>query len=144
MSATFHEPLVPRIVTVPTRWPIRGWPLVALITWAALLLMLVGAQSQKGANWIACPFRSLTQLPCPTCGATRATLAMLDGDFAGALRLNPLVTVALMLTTFWLVLRIGFRRTIVLPLPPRMRLVLWVGIILAACGNWLYVLRTLE
>jgi hypothetical protein len=39
-----------------------------------------------------CPFRTLTGIPCPTCGGTRASLALLDGRLIDALRLNPLVT----------------------------------------------------
>ena len=31
--------------------------------------------------------------PCPGCGLTRATLALVHGDFAGALHLHPLVFV---------------------------------------------------
>jgi hypothetical protein len=38
-----------------------------------------------------CPTASLFGLPCPGCGLTRATLALLQGQFAQALRLHPLV-----------------------------------------------------
>src|SRR5690349_6936182 len=41
--------------------------------------------------WPVCTFRQLTGLPCITCGATRASLALLHGDLAAAWRLNPLV-----------------------------------------------------
>lgn len=42
----------------------------------------------------ACLFRSLTGLPCPTCGATRAVLALSRLDLSGALAFNPLAAVA--------------------------------------------------
>jgi hypothetical protein len=42
-----------------------------------------------------CPVAALTGLPCPGCGLTRATLALLRGDFARAWQLHPLVFVAL-------------------------------------------------
>jgi hypothetical protein len=40
-----------------------------------------------------CPTAALLDVPCPGCGLTRATLAFARGDFAGALRLHPLVPV---------------------------------------------------
>ena len=45
-----------------------------------------------GAAWGAyCPFRALTEIPCPTCYGTRALLAATSGRWLTALRLNPLV-----------------------------------------------------
>lgn len=38
-----------------------------------------------------CPMASSFGIPCPGCGLTRATLAMLHGDVRGALLLHPLV-----------------------------------------------------
>jgi Protein of unknown function (DUF2752) len=35
-----------------------------------------------------CVFKGVTGLPCPLCGGTRATHALLRGDFAGAVYLN--------------------------------------------------------
>ena len=40
---------------------------------------------------VLCPLRELTGIPCPTCFGTRATLALVGGDWRQALRLNPLV-----------------------------------------------------
>jgi hypothetical protein len=37
-----------------------------------------------------CPSALFLGVPCPGCGLTRATVAMLHGDFASALRLHPL------------------------------------------------------
>lgn len=45
------------------------------------------------AAWIpnvwVCPFLAVTGLPCPGCGMSRACLALLAGDFEGAMRLHP-------------------------------------------------------
>lgn len=43
-----------------------------------------------------CPVASLAHAPCPTCGATRSSLALLHGDLHGAL-LNPFAPVMLAL-----------------------------------------------
>jgi hypothetical protein len=37
-----------------------------------------------------CPYALALHHPCPGCGLTRATLALLSGDLDGALALNPL------------------------------------------------------
>jgi hypothetical protein len=42
-----------------------------------------------------CHFREALGIPCPTCGATRATLKLLQGDVLGALLMNPLYTAGL-------------------------------------------------
>ena len=41
-----------------------------------------------------CPTAALLHLPCPGCGMTRAGVALLHGDLAGALALHPLSVVA--------------------------------------------------
>ncbi len=40
----------------------------------------------------ACLFHTLTGIPCPTCGATRALFALVRLDLGAALSWNPLVT----------------------------------------------------
>ena len=42
----------------------------------------------------ACPFHLATVLACPTCGGTRALLALARLDLAGAVAWNPLVAVS--------------------------------------------------
>ena len=42
-----------------------------------------------------CRFREALGIPCPTCGATRATMELLQGDVMGALLMNPLYTAGL-------------------------------------------------
>lgn len=44
---------------------------------------------------VACPFRSLTGIDCPGCGAIRASAALLDGDLVAALDHNMLTVAAL-------------------------------------------------
>ncbi len=39
----------------------------------------------------SCVFKSLTGVPCPTCGATRSVLHLVQGDFYTSLSMNPLV-----------------------------------------------------
>jgi Protein of unknown function (DUF2752) len=55
----------------------------------ALLAGLVGVAVH--VDFPLCPMASSFGVPCPGCGLTRATLALLHGDMHGALRLHPLV-----------------------------------------------------
>jgi len=58
-----------------------------------------------------CPLAGSVGIPCPGCGLTRATLALLHGDLRGALHLHPLVllltplVVSLVVATAWDLLR---------------------------------------
>lgn len=52
-----------------------------------------------GQGVSGCLFKALTGLPCPACGSTRSLLALLRGDWAGALALNPIGLVLLAVMT---------------------------------------------
>ncbi|MEP7169551.1 MAG: DUF2752 domain-containing protein [Bacteroidota bacterium] len=42
-----------------------------------------------------CLFKAITGFPCPSCGSTRAAVALLHGDFSGSLWWNPLGVIGL-------------------------------------------------
>src|SRR4051794_22012477 len=55
--------------------------------------LLVGAAIPL--HWLTagpslCPFKVLTGLPCPGCGLTRSTVALLHGDLSTSLYFHPL------------------------------------------------------
>ncbi len=52
------------------------------------------------SEFTLCPFANITGHPCPGCGLTRATLALLQGDVKGALTLHPLIVVCLPVLAF--------------------------------------------
>lgn len=63
----------------------------------ALALLLLGPFAERfAANLPGCFFRSVTGFPCPTCGGTRAALALARFDFPAAVHSNPLLTLALL------------------------------------------------
>lgn len=78
----------------------RPWlPALVLATAAmavAAILMLMDPHD-PGSILPSCPFHALTGLFCPGCGTTRALHALLHGDFALALGMNPLAVVAVTL-----------------------------------------------
>jgi hypothetical protein len=49
-----------------------------------------------GAPPLVCPFKAATGLPCVTCGATRALLALVRGEASLAFVLNPSVPLGAM------------------------------------------------
>jgi Protein of unknown function (DUF2752) len=67
------------------------WLLTGLgLAGAAALLALVLPTGPAGdPRLVFCPSRRLLGLPCPGCGMTRAFAALLRGDLAGALILQP-------------------------------------------------------
>lgn len=54
---------------------------------AAIVLVYVGLE----ALGVTCPIKFLTGVSCAGCGMSRAWLALLRGDWAGALAFHPLV-----------------------------------------------------
>lgn len=59
------------------------------------LAVLAAAGALIAVDGYLCPFAALTGWPCPGCGLTRASLALLQGQFERALQLHPLVPVLL-------------------------------------------------
>jgi uncharacterized protein DUF2752 len=76
-----------------------------------------------------CPLRTITGIPCPMCGMTRGVTALVHGDFARALLMNPASYVAVALA---LLLLVQWRtRRVVIPV--------WV-IVTALAGMWAWQL----
>jgi hypothetical protein len=55
---------------------------------------------------LACPLRTLTGVPCPLCGMTRAVVAAMHGHLLESLRFNP---AGLLVVAFALALLAGLR-----------------------------------
>lgn len=112
----------------------------------AVLTLTLGALGVAiWSEFPLCPMAGTFGVPCPGCGLTRATLALLHGDVRGALAVHPLV---------WLMtpLFVGFVGTAVLSLvqgpaqPPRPARLNWssrglsvvaVFLLVAMLGVWL-------
>jgi hypothetical protein len=110
---------------------------------------LAGAAAAPFARAIAaaspgCLFRAATGVPCPTCGGTRALLALVRFDVAAALAWNPLVTLAALVFVLGglvaLARALGGRGVPDGP-PPR-----WAGAAagLAFAANWAFVIVRLR
>jgi len=92
---------------------------------------------------LACPFRSLTGVPCPLCGTTTSLTRLLAGDAAGAVTANPLVALLgllLAVAALGTLLRLLLGRGVRLRLSARERQSAWLTLPLALLANWLYLL----
>lgn len=54
----------------------------------------------------ACPFYSNFGIMCPSCGSTRATIALLHGDIISSILYNPIIAYIFFATTFYLILEL--------------------------------------
>lgn len=95
---------------------------------------------------LPCPLRSLTGVPCPGCGLTTASVALVRGDLTSALAANPAIVG---LAMFALVVGplLALRATGVLPpsvpwSPVRRRRTEWVAGLLAL-ASWAFQLHRL-
>jgi hypothetical protein len=92
---------------------------------------------------VFCVFKSLTGLPCPTCGSTRAFGRLFVGDLAGALSMNPLTTLAAASVLAWALADLVLlprRRALAVELHPRVGQALRVAAVLALLLNWVFLL----
>ncbi len=89
-----------------------------------------------------CLFREVTGIPCPSCGATRGILALMDGRVVDGLTYNPLITAGFaaflaggVIAPLW-AWRVGEVPDIEHPLPKWLR----VSIVLVIMANWFWVI----
>jgi hypothetical protein len=95
--------------------------------------------------WPTCSFRTITGLPCLTCGATRAAVSLLRGDWLAAWRFNPLATAAMSALAAYniyaaLVLLMRAPRVRIVTGSPRVRPVVLSIAAVVALLNWTYLL----
>jgi Protein of unknown function (DUF2752) len=119
---------------------------VAFVWSGTVLVLLVLSRwaSLIGDSLWECSFKSLTGLPCPTCGTTRAAIALAHFDFVSALERYPLPTVA------WILFIVGGAVAGVLALagrtPPAIpnRLPIWArwSFVAVLLLNWMYSIAT--
>ena len=117
-----------------------------LMVGAASLCLLGVALATPGIQLPRCVFKTLTGLPCPTCGVTRTVIALSRGDFAHGLFMNPLAALAcgagllyLAYAAAVLALRLPRFRPLVSPAGAR---VARIATVAAIATNWIWLIAT--
>jgi hypothetical protein len=65
-----------------------------LLVGGASICLLGVALATPGIQLPRCAFKTITGLPCPTCGITRTVIALSHGDIARGVSMNPLAAIA--------------------------------------------------
>lgn len=64
-----------------------------------------------------CLIKTVTNLPCPSCGSTRSVISLIKGDFIGALNLNPIgyiIAFIMLVAPVWIITDIILKKTTLL------------------------------
>lgn len=109
---------------------------------AVALIALSPAASALASGLPACPVRAWLDLPCPSCGTTRAALALARLDPGAAVAVNPLAALG------WIGLVggglvAGLMGALDRPLPSlrlRPTLSLRLSVALGLLANWVYLI----
>jgi hypothetical protein len=116
-------------------------PVISLLVWTFLLGAVVVVAKVTGVEPKLCTFRILSGLPCPSCGATRGVLRLLEGDIPGGFLMNPLVMITLLVLGIGFALRLAFSLKVVWNFTPRERWIFGALVVVAVLANWAWVIR---
>jgi len=121
-------------------WNDPGWAMVLIGGSAALAVHYLGPLLSMLPP---CIFHTLTGMPCPTCGSTRAFAALVDGKLFAALRLQPLFVIGCLIAIGFGARAVTARITgarITIALTERDRFLIRWTLIAAVLINWVYLL----
>jgi Protein of unknown function (DUF2752) len=118
------------------------WGVVAMLCLAMAPLASLAAPIAE-AKVFSCPVKVATGLPCPTCGGTRATLALARLSPREALAANPAVTLG------WLAVVLGglvamplaFTGRPLPTLPRRLPVSVRLAAVALVVANWVYLYK---
>jgi hypothetical protein len=124
---------------VSRRAPVPLWAVAIVLAW---LGAIAAYELRLGPDApTLCNLRRLTGIPCPTCGATRAGMAIIDGRVLDAIAFNPLVVIGGAIAAVLIALRVALGRAVRVDLPVWGRRVTWALLAVAFVTNWIYVIR---
>lgn len=120
------------------------WVLIAILAAWGAMVAAIHIAAERGADTPSlCHFRSLTGVPCPTCGGTRAAFALFRLHPLEAAAYNPLLALAVGVTGVYLLARTLAGRGVRVEWTKRSRVTAWALFALAFCLNWAWVIHRL-
>jgi len=132
----------------PSRTALRArpgaTPVGAILAACALVALgLVTLLPLAHLPFSLCVFKAVTGLPCMTCGTTRAFTRLGRLDFAGALAMNPLVTLGTLALLPWAAADLVLMprgRALSLELSPAAARVTRIAVVVAVFANWAWLI----
>jgi len=131
--------LAPRVRLLARPGPPLGLIFTAIGSLAALAVGLLRLDRLPVSF---CYVKTLSGVPCPTCGSTRALGRLIAADLPGAFAMNPLATVAAVALVLWGAAELALLprgRALGLEIRPPLGSWLRIAAILAIVANWLYL-----
>ena len=109
-----------------------------------LFISMNMVMSGKGIG--VCLIKHTTGIPCPSCGSTRAVLALAQGNFLQALRINPfglIIASIMLMTPIWIFIDIVTRKSTLLEFYKKTEQMLKkpyvaISLILLVVLNWIW------
>lgn len=131
---------------IALRPPVKGHPPPAWLFVGVGMLVVLGvawAVSKIPARLIPpCGFHVVTGHPCPTCGATRMVLRVLQGNLPEAFRMNPFLFIVAALLALWVACGLAarlFGRDLTLEVSRREEAGIWIALFAGFLLNWAYL-----
>ncbi len=120
------------------RTPVR-WIWVGSIIGCLLAARLL---PESVFSLLRCPWQALVNMPCLTCGGTRALRALVQFDLGTAFSMNPLVALCALLGLAYLPYAVLWAPTRESrpPWSKRARLMLTAGALILGASNWAYLI----
>ena len=120
------------------------WLIYAIL---GLTLFLTARYAVNLLSWLPpCPFRTLTGIPCPICGATRAGICFAQFQWSRAFFENPLFFLLYMTLIVWglfSLISLPTHKTLSMELNKREKKLAYKLLILMLLLNWAYlIMRT--
>lgn len=123
-------------------------PPVIVFLAVIVLLGLARIKDHWPVHPMPCSFKTLTGLPCVSCGGTRAFEALARGELKAAFAFNPLASFSVFFVAGWLVVNTLRSRRTLPPRTPRQqkrRNIIWVSsVVILLLANWIYLVLYLK
>lgn len=129
-----------RLVEAQRRLPLPTWALGIVVIWLAVVAFYTALARSVEHVPSLCVFRTVTGLPCPTCGTTRATFAFARGDVLAGVLYNPFVVTAVTIGLIFCVVQWMFGKRIEIAMSPRSNRFGWALVAVLFLTNWAYLI----